>query len=49
MQANDFDSVFGMLKIDQQKVVDWVAQKIQYNQMSPEERARVDNLRQVRG
>lgn len=49
MQANDFDSVFGMLKIDQQKVVDWVAQKIQYNQMSPEERARVDNLRQARG
>lgn len=49
MQANDFDSVFGMLKIDQQKVVDWVAQKIQYNQMSPEERARVDALREVRG
>lgn len=49
MQADDYDSVFKMLNIPEQKLVDWVAQKIQYNQMSPEERARVDNLRRVRG
>lgn len=49
LQAGDFDNFFKMFQVSEQKVVDWVAQKIQYNQMSPEERARVDNLRQVRG
>jgi hypothetical protein len=49
LQAGDLDNFFKMFQVPEQKVVDWMAQKIQYNQMSPEERARVDNLRQVRG
>lgn len=49
LQANDFDNFFKMFQIPEQKVVDWMAQKIQYNQMSPEERARVDALKEARG
>lgn len=49
MKSEDFDNVFKMLNIPEQKVVDWVASKIQYTQMSPEERARVDALRKERG
>jgi hypothetical protein len=48
LQKNDLESAFGLLGIPKQKIIDYVAQEIQYRQMSPEERARVDAQKQLR-
>lgn len=48
MQRDDLESAFALLGIPEQKVINYIANKLQYNQMSPEERSRVDAQRQLR-
>jgi hypothetical protein len=44
-QRNDLDTVFEVMAIPQEKVLQWLANKAQYEQMSPAEKQRVDQGR----
>lgn len=39
-KANDFDSVFKQLKIDEKAIYNWVAEKIRYQELPEQEKAR---------
>jgi len=41
-QRNDFDGLFKQLQIDENKVLQWVLDKAQYNEMAPEQRQQID-------
>lgn len=44
-QKGDFDTFFKTLGIPEEKVLNWLVQKVQYQQLPPEERAQLDAQR----
>lgn len=47
LQEGNLDQVFKKLNLSDDKVLQWVADKVKYEEMDPEERARVDQARQA--
>lgn len=47
VKKDDFDSFFNALKIPEQKIFQWVLNKINYQQLPPEQRAIYDSQRQA--
>ena len=44
---NDFDNFFKDMNIDAEKIYKWVLDKVQYNQLPPEQRAQIDRERNL--
>lgn len=47
-QKNDWDTWFQKLNINPEKIYQWVLDKVQYNQLPPEQRAQLDQQRDLR-
>lgn len=48
LQEKDFDKFFAKFNLPEEAIVNWVADKLRYKQMSPEQRAVYDNQRQLK-
>ncbi len=47
VQKNDFDGFFQGMNIPQERIFQWVLDKVQYNQLPPEQRAQIDAQRNL--
>ena len=47
VQKNDFDSFFKGMNIPEEKIYKWVLDKVNYNQLPPEQRAQIDHQRNL--